>query len=161
MPVPGRGLEAEMLLRRHLAGQQTQQADNQEDRPDQHVEAVEAGGHEEDRTVQARVQRRFVEEQVLMENVLVLIDLHRGEQHAEGDGDGEADLGGLAIADLQGVVGPGHRRARQQQDDGVQQRQLPGIEQLDALRRPGRPGSGGIGPAGDFGDMGARARTLR
>jgi hypothetical protein len=36
----------------------------------------------------------------------------------------------------QGVVGPGHGGARGQQDQRVQERQVPGIERLDALGRP-------------------------
>jgi hypothetical protein len=31
---------------------------------------------------------------------------------------------------------PGHRRARRQQDERVQQREVPGVESLNALRRP-------------------------
>ena len=37
----------------------------------------------------------------------------------------------------QRVVRPGDRRARAEQDQRVEQRQMPGIEGLDALRRPG------------------------
>ena len=87
MPVPGGRLEAEMLLRRELARHQPQQADGQEDRADQDVEAVEARRHEEDRTVQARVRGRVVEEQVLMQDVVVFIGLNRGEQDAQRHGD--------------------------------------------------------------------------
>src|SRR5258708_6166925 len=47
VPVPGRKLEAEVLLRRELTGQRTDQAHDQEDRADDDVEAVEAGRHEE------------------------------------------------------------------------------------------------------------------
>ena len=44
----------------------------------------------------------------------------------------------LAVAGLDGVMRPGHRRARGQQDQGVQQREVPRIERDDAGRRPGR-----------------------
>jgi hypothetical protein len=54
------------LARGELAGQQAQQADDQEDGADQDVEAVEARRHEEDRTVQAGDGRFLVEEQVLV-----------------------------------------------------------------------------------------------
>src|SRR5690348_18323231 len=53
MPVPGRRLEPEMLLRREVAATRTQVADDQEDRADDNVEAVEAGRHEEGRAVDA------------------------------------------------------------------------------------------------------------
>ena len=51
MPVPGCGFEAEVLLRREVALLRADQADGQEDGADDHVEAVEAGRHEEGRTV--------------------------------------------------------------------------------------------------------------
>ncbi len=71
VPVPGGELEAEMLLRREVTGVGAQQADQQEDGADQHVEAVEARGHEEGRAVDvAREAER---------RVAVLIGLHAGE----------------------------------------------------------------------------------
>ena len=45
-----------------------------------------------------------------------------------------------AFADLQRMVGPGHGRAREQQGQGVDQRQVPGRDGLDAGGRPGGPG---------------------
>src|ERR1700737_667435 len=51
VPVPGGELEAEMLLRREVAGIGASQAHDQEDGADQHMEAVEAGRHEEGRAV--------------------------------------------------------------------------------------------------------------
>src|ERR1700738_3939522 len=49
MPVPGGEFEAEMLGRREVSGIGAEQADQQEDGADQHMEAVEAGRHEEGR----------------------------------------------------------------------------------------------------------------
>src|SRR3954453_12533832 len=49
MPVPGRRLEAEMLLRGEVAFVRADQADDQEDRADDDVGAVEARRHEEGR----------------------------------------------------------------------------------------------------------------
>src|SRR5258706_12037026 len=51
MPVPGRRLEAEVLLRGELPGKCAHQADEQEDRTDDHVKAVKTGRHEERRSV--------------------------------------------------------------------------------------------------------------
>src|SRR5688500_17220795 len=51
MPVPGGRLEAEMLARGEMPLAGPHQADDQEDRPDDDVEAVEAGRHEERRAV--------------------------------------------------------------------------------------------------------------
>src|SRR4051794_35172907 len=51
MPVPGGELETEMLGRREVAGIGAEQAHQQEDGADQHMETVEAGRHEEGRAV--------------------------------------------------------------------------------------------------------------
>ena len=58
VPVPGGRLEAEMLLRREVAAQGAHQADGQEDRADDDVEAVEAGRHEEGRAVDIAFEAR-------------------------------------------------------------------------------------------------------
>jgi hypothetical protein len=63
-----------------------------------------------------------------------------GEQRAQQDGQDQAPLGALAVADLQSVVRPGDGGARQQQGQGVDQRQVPGRDGLDAGGRPGGPG---------------------
>ena len=75
-----------------------------------------------------------------MQDVAVLVDLDRGEQRAKGDGQDQGELGALAVALLQSVVRPGDGGAREQQRQGVDQRQVPGGNQLDALGRPGGPG---------------------
>src|SRR5580698_2098349 len=72
VPVPGRRLEAEVLGRREAATHQPDQADGQEDRPDDDVEAVEAGGHEEGRAVEARPRGVGAEEQLRGQDVVVL-----------------------------------------------------------------------------------------
>src|SRR5436853_3785865 len=51
MPVPGGRLEPEMLPRREVALVGADQAYGEEDGADDHVEAVEAGRHEEGRAV--------------------------------------------------------------------------------------------------------------
>ena len=52
------------------------------------------------------------------------------------DGQDQAVFQALAVAFQQRVMRPGDGRARGQQDQRVEQRQMPGIEGLDALRRP-------------------------
>src|SRR5258708_35647856 len=47
VPVPGRRLEAEMLLRSEVAGARPEEADDEEGGADDDMEAVEAGRHEE------------------------------------------------------------------------------------------------------------------
>src|SRR5437764_1892378 len=82
MPVPGGKLETEMLLRRELPGIGAQQADRQEDCANDHVEAVEAGGHEEGRAIDVA--------RVMESRVAVLIGLDAGKGRAEQDGEDQA-----------------------------------------------------------------------
>src|SRR3954451_10700904 len=128
VPVPGGELEAEMLARRELAEIGTDEADDQENRANDHVEAVEARRHEEGRAV----DRAFEAEG----GVAVLVGLHGGEADAEQDRQDQSLLQALAIPMQKRVVRPSHRRAGGQQDQRVQKRQMPGIEDFDALWRP-------------------------
>src|SRR3984957_18974923 len=75
VPIPGSELEAEMLRRRELSGQGAEQADDQKDRADDDMRAVEAGRHEERRTVKTT---REVECRVG-----IFPGLHAGEAQAE------------------------------------------------------------------------------
>ena len=92
------------------------------------METMEAGRHEERRAVD-----RFLEGEG---RVRVLVALHAGEDHAENDRQDQADLQAPTVVLQQRVMGPGDRRARGQQDQRVEQREMPGIEDLDALGRP-------------------------
>src|SRR5690348_14885378 len=78
MPVPGGEFEAEMLLRREVAAIGAHQADDQEDRPDYHVEAVEAGRHEEGGAIDVAGKAE--------RGVAVFPGLHAGEAGAKQDG---------------------------------------------------------------------------
>ncbi len=60
--------------------------------------------------------------------VAVFVGLHAGEQRAERDGQPQALLQALAVVVQQRVVRPGHRGAGGEQDQRVEQRQMPGIE---------------------------------
>src|SRR5436189_3849152 len=51
VPVPGGEFEAEMLLRREVPQISSDQAHDQKDRADDHMRAMESGGHEEGRAV--------------------------------------------------------------------------------------------------------------
>src|SRR4051812_17399127 len=75
VPVPGRGLEAEMLVRLELAVHRPEQADQQESGADEDVEAVEAGRQEEGRRVDVVAEAE--------RSVEVLVGLDRGEADAE------------------------------------------------------------------------------
>src|SRR5215510_10196289 len=89
VPVPGGELEAEMLGRFELAGKRAAQAHDQEDRADDHMEAVEAGRHEEGRAVDVAFEGKM--------RVAVLVGLYAGEAHAEQDGEDEAPFEALAV----------------------------------------------------------------
>src|SRR3954468_16108651 len=71
VPVPGGEFEAEMLVRLEVPGIGPDQADQQEDGADQHVEAVKAGGHEEGSTIDVAGEGE--------RGVAVFIGLHTGE----------------------------------------------------------------------------------
>ena len=105
------------------------QADRQEDRADQHMETMEAGRHEEGRAIDMASKTKG--------GMAIFIGLHTGEQRAKNHGQPEALLQALAIAIEQRVMRPGHRGARGQQDQCVEERQMPGIEDFDALGWPG------------------------
>ncbi len=66
----------------------------------------------------------------------VLVGLDAGEQQAEQDRQQQAGLEPLAVAVDQRMVRPGHRRARAEQDQGVEKRKAPRVEHVQALRRP-------------------------
>ncbi|MNS68038.1 hypothetical protein D3C72_1013030 [compost metagenome] len=89
---------------------------------------METGGHEEGRAIDRilEVERRMH----------VFVNLHGGEQDAERNGEHQTGDQALAVIVQQGMVGPGDAGARQKQDDGVVERQMPGIDDLDALWRP-------------------------
>ena len=93
------------------------------------MEAVEAGRHEEGGAVDVAGEAE--------RGVGVFIGLHAGEAGAEQDGEDQAVFQALAVVLQQRMMRPGHRGARGQQHQRVEQRQMPGIEGLDALRRPG------------------------
>src|ERR1700731_3125762 len=77
VPVPGGELEAEMLLGGEMAGIDAGEANDQENRPDDDMSAVESGRHEERRAVDvARIVER---------RVAVLEGLHAREGQAEQD----------------------------------------------------------------------------
>src|SRR5205809_5450186 len=77
MPIPGGRLEPEMLPRREIALVRPDQADGEEDRPDDDVEAVKARRHEESRAVDAAFEGE--------RSMGVFPSLHAGEGQPEQD----------------------------------------------------------------------------
>src|SRR5438067_617486 len=82
VPVPGGELEPEMLGRREVAAQRTQQADDEENGADDHVRAVKTRRHEEGRAVDMPAEAEM--------GVAVLVTLYGGEREAEQDGEDQA-----------------------------------------------------------------------
>ncbi len=126
MPVPGGGLEAEVLVGPEMAGKSAEKADDEENRADDDVESVEARRHEEGRAIDVAAI-------VAAEGkgcMGIFIGLNAGEQHAEDDGESKTPDEALAVVVDERMVRPSDRRARGQQDESVEQREMPGIEDV-------------------------------
>ena len=89
VPVPGGELEAEMLAGGELTEIGAVETNREEDRPNDHVKAVEACRHEEGRRVDAARETEV--------GVRVLVGLAGGEQDAEDDRQPEAVLQALPV----------------------------------------------------------------
>ena len=98
VPVPCGELEAEVLLRRELAGVGAHEADEKENRADDHMRAMEAGRHEERRAVDRIGERE--------RRVRVFPGLHAGEGQAEQDRQREAGLEAMAVVAAAAHDGP-------------------------------------------------------
>src|SRR5215510_15809430 len=128
MPVPGGELEAKMLRRREMSEIGTKQAHDQEDRADDDMRAVKAGRHEESGAVDVAAE--------IEPGMAVFVGLHASECQTKRDRQDQAPLEPLAVVLQKRVVRPGHGRARGEQDQGVEQRQVPRVEGLGSLWRP-------------------------
>ena len=111
-----------------------QQAHAQEDGADDDMGAVKARCHEEGCTVDVSREAEA--------RVRVFVNLHDGEEHAEKYGQDKPPLEAVSIVVLEGVVRPGHRRSRCQQDDRVDQGQMPRVEGFDSVGGPVPAGKG-------------------
>lgn len=111
VPIPGGSLEAEMMLRCKIPSKRAHQAHEQEDRADDNVETVETGRHEKHRAVNVAREAES--------GMTVFIGLAGREQHAKDDGDRQAPDQALTVVMQQGMVGPSDCRAREQQDERV------------------------------------------
>ncbi|MCY1267490.1 hypothetical protein D9M70_159290 [compost metagenome] len=107
-----------------MAAQDAHQHHREDQRPHGHVGTVETGEHEEGGAVDARPQGQ---PQFLV-GVDVLLSLEAQEGHAQQDGQRQPGLERAALVLAQGVVGEGHGEAGRHQQDGVDQRQVPGID---------------------------------
>lgn len=103
MPVPGGEFEAKMLLRSEMPSHGAEQADDQEDRANDHVSAMESGRHEERGTVNVSTEVEV--------RVRVLVCLHGRESQAQKDREDQTPFQSLPIVFEQSMMCPGHRCA--------------------------------------------------
>ena len=118
-----------MLLWCEVTGPQSQIANEQEDGTDNHVEAMETRSHKEVRAIDIAGEAKG--------RVAVLIGLKPREQDAQQNSDDQPIGHVLAVILMRnGVVRPCRSRTGAQQDQRVDQRQMPRIKGLDTSRRP-------------------------
>ena len=98
VPVPSGKFEAQMLLWREVAIVDAQQANGEEDRADNDVEAMEARRHEEGRAVNITSKAEG--------GVGVFVSLNAGEADGENNGQPERLLYAVAIIVQQGMMRP-------------------------------------------------------
>ena len=115
-----------------MAGDGAAEANRQEDRSDDDVEAVEAGRHEEGRAVDGaeiadahrkagmrRIREGRQRQAIKAEGerrVGILVGLNAGERGAKQHRQKQTLHGALFVAMLDGVMCPSHRRARGEED---------------------------------------------
>src|SRR3977135_1070810 len=148
MPIPSGELEAEMLCRREMSEIRADKTYDQKRRAYDDMETVKAGRHEERGAVRvaAESERR----------VAVLEGLHAGEGQTKHNGQYQAPFESLAVVLQKRMVRPRHGRSGGEQDERIQQRQMPWIEGLDPVRRPH---SAEQLFAGDLGHVGREQRA--
>ena len=111
------------------------EANGEKNRSDDDVEAMKTRRHEKGRAK----DRAFEGEG----RVGIFIGLNAGEDGAQQNGQDEPRLQTEAVAVQEGMMGPGHGRARGQKNERVEEREVPGIERFDALGRPNSAGEFG------------------
>ena len=118
-----------MPLRRELAGAGAEPADDQEAGADDDVEAVEAGGQEEHRRIDAAAGEVNGASEYSMAWQVVK---RQAEQHRQAQPGDQASRSPSSSEWCAQVT----VRAREQQDHRVQERQVERVEGVDAGRRP-------------------------
>src|SRR6516165_1824883 len=116
MPVPGRGLEAKMMIGLEVACPCPIEADDQKSRADDDVEAMKPRRHKKGRRVNAACKVKW--------RMAVFVCLDRGEANSKKDGQRQAPQQPVAVALNQRVMRPSDRGSRQQQDQRVEKREF-------------------------------------
>src|SRR5262245_9937770 len=123
MPIPGGEFKTEMLRGRKVSEISAKQTDDQEGRADDHMRAMEAGRHEECGAVDVATE--------IEPGVAVLVRLNAGECESKRDRENQTPLEPLPVVLQKRVMGPSYRRAGGEQDEGVEQGQMPGVERIE------------------------------
>src|SRR6266545_3386084 len=117
MPVPGGKLETEMLSRREVSEIGAEQTDDQERRADDDMRAID---------VAAEIEPC----------VAVFVGLHACKCQTKRNRQDQAPLQALPVVLEKRVMRPRDGRAGGEQDQGVEERQVPGVECFRSLWRP-------------------------
>src|SRR5262249_3290461 len=125
-------LETEVFLWPEVSDKRPEQADDEEYGSDDDMETVEAGCHKEGRAIDVAAIVAIEGES----GMVIFIGLDRGEHQTERDGQRETPFEPLAVVVQQRVMRPGDGCARGQEDERIDERQVPGIEDIDTLRGP-------------------------
>src|SRR5713101_5308917 len=128
VPVPCCRLEAEMMIGLEVSGHGAKEVHDEETRADDDMEAVEPRRHEEGRRIDPVFETKG--------SVAVFIGLQRAEAEAEEDRDTQPLDELPTVVHEKCAMSPAHCEAGSQQNDGVEERDFPGIEGVDALGRP-------------------------
>ncbi len=117
-----------MLFGCELALIGAQQADQQEDGAHQHMETMEACGHEEGGAIDRAFEAKG--------RMGIFISLHAGEDRSQHNGEDQTLGESRAIIVQHAMMRPSYGRARGEQDQRIEQRQLPRVENFGALWGP-------------------------
>ncbi len=127
MPIPGNGLEGEVVVERKVALHRPGEDGHEHDRTHGDVEAVETGQHIEGRTVRTGLQRQVQ----LGVGMVILVGLQYDEEHTQGNGRGQTEHELFLVIFLESPMGPGHGSPRGEQDQGIDRRDAPGPHSLE------------------------------
>ena len=119
-----------------MPAQDAHEHHDQDDRAQGHVGTVEPGEHEERRAIDPRPQRQ----PQLGIGFVILEGLQCNEAEPQQDGQGHPEFQRPAVITAQGVVGNGDGHTGTDQQDGVDQRQVPRVDHFLGRREQFRVG---------------------
>ncbi len=120
-----------MVFFGEVAFKRASQTYGEENGPDQNVETMETRRHKEGCTVNIAREAKS--------GMSIFISLETGEDRAKNNGEREPLFQTFPVPMLQRVVRPGNRGTGRQQDQRVDEWQVPRIECFNPLRWPNTP----------------------